>query len=186
MAEEQPRPRGRKAAAATEGRTEGPNATAPAAPGDPSPGPDTADRLRRDIDSGATGDNVAFQDPAAAPLGTDDEAAGTPNSAEQVRQARAAEVTRANEDANATAPGRGATEPGDIPLKTTRPGMMGAEELARGHDDRTYSAPSSDSTAERPRTVADLQGQPSRPMGGVWAMAAVVGLALLLALVQIF
>ena len=36
----------------------------------------TADRLRHAIDSGRTGDKVAFPDPAAAPLGTDDEAAG--------------------------------------------------------------------------------------------------------------
>ncbi|MBA4788407.1 MAG: hypothetical protein H2042_01790 [Rhizobiales bacterium] len=34
-------------------------------------------RLRWRIDSGATGDKVAFPDLAAAPLGTDDEAAGT-------------------------------------------------------------------------------------------------------------
>jgi hypothetical protein len=37
-----------------------------------------ADQLRRDIDSGATGDKVRASDPAAAPLGTDEEAAGTP------------------------------------------------------------------------------------------------------------
>ncbi len=35
-------------------------------------------RLRRAIDSGRTGDKVDFPDPAVAPLGTDDEAAGTP------------------------------------------------------------------------------------------------------------
>lgn len=34
-------------------------------------------RLRAAIDRGETGDKVAFPDPAAAPLGTDDEAAGT-------------------------------------------------------------------------------------------------------------
>lgn len=36
-----------------------------------------AARLRRAIDSGRTGDKVDFPDPAVAPLGTDDEAAGT-------------------------------------------------------------------------------------------------------------
>lgn len=36
-----------------------------------------AHRLRAAIDRGETGDKVAFPDPAAAPLGTDDEAAGT-------------------------------------------------------------------------------------------------------------
>lgn len=38
--------------------------------------PPTADRLRADIDGGKTGEKVPFPDPAAAPLGTDDEAAG--------------------------------------------------------------------------------------------------------------
>jgi hypothetical protein len=33
-----------------------------------------ASRLRDDIDRGRTGDKVAWPDPAAAPLGTDDEA----------------------------------------------------------------------------------------------------------------
>ena len=36
----------------------------------------TTDRLREDIDSSETGDKVNYPDPAAAPLGTDDEAAG--------------------------------------------------------------------------------------------------------------
>ena len=36
-----------------------------------------AARLRHAIDSGNTGDKVNYPDPAAAPLGTDDEAAGT-------------------------------------------------------------------------------------------------------------
>ncbi|MDB5643167.1 MAG: Excinuclease ATPase subunit [Hyphomicrobiales bacterium] len=44
----------------------------------------TADRgagsaqLRGKIDAGVTGDKVAFPDPAASPLGTDDEAGGAP------------------------------------------------------------------------------------------------------------
>lgn len=33
-------------------------------------------QLRAEIDSGQTGDKVPFPDPAAAPLGTDDEAGG--------------------------------------------------------------------------------------------------------------
>ncbi|MBY6264655.1 hypothetical protein EI613_22430 [Azospirillum sp. 412522] len=36
-----------------------------------------ANRMRADIDQGLTGDKVPATDPAAAPLGTDDEAAGT-------------------------------------------------------------------------------------------------------------
>jgi len=56
----------------------------------------TADRLRNDIDSGRTGDKVAASDPAAAPLGTDEEAAGTPPSREAVELARRHEVVRAD------------------------------------------------------------------------------------------
>jgi flagellin-like protein len=41
---------------------------------------DTIEQLRADIDSGRTGDKVSASDPAMAPLGTDDEAAGTPPS----------------------------------------------------------------------------------------------------------
>jgi hypothetical protein len=44
--------------------------------------------------SGRTRDKVAHCDPAAAPLGTDDEAAGTPPTAEQVAQARRHETGR--------------------------------------------------------------------------------------------
>ncbi|MFN4184315.1 MAG: hypothetical protein ACK4M6_05975 [Hyphomonas sp.] len=39
-------------------------------------GSSAATRLRHEIDSGNTGDKVNYPDPAAAPLGTDDEAAG--------------------------------------------------------------------------------------------------------------
>jgi hypothetical protein len=52
----------------------------------------TTDRLRADIDSGRTGDKVAARDPAAAPLGTDDEAAGTPPKPEDIAQARRQEL----------------------------------------------------------------------------------------------
>jgi hypothetical protein len=45
----------------------------------------TSDRQRIDIDSGKAGDKIAFPDPAAAPLGTDDEAAGTPPSRTELR-----------------------------------------------------------------------------------------------------
>lgn len=40
--------------------------------------PDNPSRLRDAIDRGRTGDKVAAEDPAAAPLGTDDEAGGHP------------------------------------------------------------------------------------------------------------
>ncbi|MBS7590082.1 hypothetical protein KHC24_22425 [Ancylobacter defluvii] len=46
------------------------------------------EQLRHDIDRGRGGDKVPFPDPAAAPLGTDDEAAGTTASSERVELAR--------------------------------------------------------------------------------------------------
>ncbi|WP_233713046.1 hypothetical protein [Amaricoccus solimangrovi] len=52
----------------------------------------TSDRLRKDIDRGRAGDKVNWPDPAAAPLGTDDEAAGTPPTEAQIRHAREMEV----------------------------------------------------------------------------------------------
>lgn len=48
--------------------------------------PPTTDRLRDDIDSGKTQDKVRYPDPAAAPLGSDDEAAGNPPSPRQRQQ----------------------------------------------------------------------------------------------------
>jgi hypothetical protein len=53
---------------------------------------DTVEQLRRDIDSGRSGTKIDYPDPAAAPLGTDEEAAGTPLSPAVVRQARLQEV----------------------------------------------------------------------------------------------
>jgi hypothetical protein len=47
----------------------------------------TTDRLRKEIDSGATGDKIDFPDPAASPLGTDSEAGGYPPSANDVDSA---------------------------------------------------------------------------------------------------
>lgn len=49
---------------------------------------DTPSQLRRDIDSGRTGDKVPWPDPAAVPLGSDEEAAGTPLDAQAVQLAR--------------------------------------------------------------------------------------------------
>ncbi|MBB2972356.1 hypothetical protein [Mesorhizobium sp. RMAD-H1] len=40
--------------------------------------PPTVDRMRKDIDRGETREKVPWPDPAAAPMGTDDEAAGAP------------------------------------------------------------------------------------------------------------
>ena len=54
-------------------------------------GPTTA-QLRDTIDRGRTGSKVPYRDPAAAPLGTDEEAAGTPPTPEAVRTAMRHEV----------------------------------------------------------------------------------------------
>ncbi|MCH8686039.1 hypothetical protein [Pedomonas mirosovicensis] len=54
----------------------------------------TAAQLKHDIDSGRTGDKVNFPDPAAAPLGTDDEAGGVSHSPEQIHEMRLAESSR--------------------------------------------------------------------------------------------
>jgi len=52
------------------------------------------DQLRGAIDSGKTRDKVAGRDPAAAPLGTDEEAAGTPVPPAAVAQAMRDETSR--------------------------------------------------------------------------------------------
>jgi hypothetical protein len=56
----------------------------------------TVEQLRGDIDSGATGDKVPVLDPAAAPLGTDAEAAGVPVRPATVVTVREAERTVPN------------------------------------------------------------------------------------------
>jgi hypothetical protein len=48
----------------------------------------TTEQLRRDIDRGLTGDKIPAEDPAAAPLGTDDEAAGMSPGRDEIRDAR--------------------------------------------------------------------------------------------------
>lgn len=57
-----------------------------------------AARLRDHIDHGGGKDKVSHPDPAAAPLGTDDEAAGTGPTRRQVRMAEAHEVRSPAED----------------------------------------------------------------------------------------
>jgi hypothetical protein len=53
----------------------------------------TTSMLRIDIDTGRTGDKINWPDPAAVPLGTDDEAAGTPPSPERVELALRQELS---------------------------------------------------------------------------------------------
>jgi hypothetical protein len=54
----------------------------------------TIEQLRDDIDHGRTCDKVDALDPAVAPLGADEEAAGTPLDPGAVEAARALEVSR--------------------------------------------------------------------------------------------
>ena len=54
----------------------------------------TPEKLRQDIDKGHTGDKVRMPDPAAAPLGTDDEAAGAPATSQELELARRNEARR--------------------------------------------------------------------------------------------
>jgi hypothetical protein len=51
-------------------------------------------QLRAEIDGGQTGDKVPFPDPAAAPLGTDDEAGGAPLRPDAIAAAAARETSR--------------------------------------------------------------------------------------------
>ncbi len=51
----------------------------------------TMAQLRQDIDSGRTGSKVGAPDPAAAPLGTDDEAGGAPAAPVTIMQVREVE-----------------------------------------------------------------------------------------------
>ncbi|ARU00277.1 hypothetical protein [Yoonia vestfoldensis] len=65
---------------------------------DPTDKAQNAARLRADLDAGEGRDKVAYPDPAAAPLGTDDEAAGTPASPAQLRMAQQQEHRRDDAD----------------------------------------------------------------------------------------
>jgi hypothetical protein len=63
----------------------------------------TAEQLRGALDKGQGRDKIAHSDPAAAPLGTDDEAAGTPITPEQASMARAHEIRGGGLSASANA-----------------------------------------------------------------------------------
>jgi hypothetical protein len=56
------------------------------------PNAPTSAKLKHDIDSGRGGDKIHAIDPAAAPLGTDDEAAGTPPTRRQLVMAHRSEI----------------------------------------------------------------------------------------------
>lgn len=73
----------------------------------------TTDRLRREIDSGRSGDKIGFPDPAASPLGTDDEAAGTPPGAADVAMAARHEAGGRGVDAPAASDERRRTMSGE-------------------------------------------------------------------------
>jgi hypothetical protein len=60
----------------------------------PMPGGPYADKLRHAIDTGRTRSKISYPDPAAAPLGTDEEAAGTPLPGWLVERTLRAEIRR--------------------------------------------------------------------------------------------
>lgn len=69
--------------------------------------PDTTQQLKNDIDTGKTGDKIdQGYDPGLASLGTDDEAAGTPPTQQEIALARALE-----RDGPAQPAGQGAGNP---------------------------------------------------------------------------
>jgi len=70
------------------------SSSSPPAPADFNPNTpiETTEQLRIAIDQGYGGDKTDAGDPAAAPLGTDDEAGGNPNTRAQVLSAAAHEV----------------------------------------------------------------------------------------------
>jgi hypothetical protein len=68
----------------------------------------TAAQLRKEIDRGRAGSKVDHPDPTAAPLGTDDEAAGTPPSPAAVAMAHRHEVENAPARTSTSKLGRGA------------------------------------------------------------------------------
>lgn len=70
--------------------------------------------LRRDIEAGATGDKLPVLDPAASPLGTDDEAGGVSPTSAEVAAARAAE--RGPESASRGVGGKTGPNPARVPL----------------------------------------------------------------------
>lgn len=69
----------------------------------------TLEQLRYDIDRGATGDKKSSPDPAAAPLGTDAEAAGAPPGPEDVALASAQEHRSPRPQEPHSGPGANAT-----------------------------------------------------------------------------
>lgn len=54
-------------------------------------------RLRSDIDAGLTGDKVSYSDPAAVPLGADDEAAGVASSDTAIEASRLEQLKQQQE-----------------------------------------------------------------------------------------
>ncbi len=66
----------------------------------------TADQIRQAIDSGRSGEKVDAVDPAAAPLGTDAEAAGTPPTPAERRITAATELHESRPEAGKAANAR--------------------------------------------------------------------------------
>lgn len=87
--------------------------------------PKTPSQLRREIDAGEGRDKIAYPDPAAAPLGTDDEAAGTPVSDRQTWLAHQNEIAeRSERDSHALPEPRARHGRGDSAALRPRLGLL--------------------------------------------------------------
>ncbi|MGX9981585.1 succinate dehydrogenase, cytochrome b556 subunit [Methylobacterium fujisawaense] len=114
--------------------TERSRGSVPASAADRTP---LAQELKGDIDSGRTGDKTAFFDPAASPLGTDDEAAGTPDSPDRVATAIRQEMRGPRDGGRAAVPARrdrapatGRTRPRSPNIQIYRPQLTSVLSIA--------------------------------------------------------
>lgn len=101
----------------------------------PKPEP-TAQQPRDTIDSGGTGDKVAFHDPVAAPLGSDVEASGAPPEASRVAAAIREEVRELRNEppsqlsASPAGPGAGWPRPVSPNIQIYRPQLTSVLSIA--------------------------------------------------------
>lgn len=107
--------------------------------------------LGDDLDRGRGRDKNPYPDPSAAPLGTDDEAAGTPISPEQLRMAREHELRK------------------DATTDSAAPAVL------HGHETREFD---SDATLQPPRGPVNSGPGPSRPWM-TYAVGAIIALVVL-------
>lgn len=129
---------------------------------DPTDKAQNAARLRADLDAGEGRDKIAYPDPAAAPLGTDDEAAGTPASPAQLRMAQQQEHRRDDADDD------------------------GRDNQAAVHVPGVDSAHPGAHPGARPGAQPEPKIAPSRPSNAALTMVAVLALVALAVLIVLY